>query len=98
MFSSLGGSDLAAFLEPKINVQANGEKLANLYLQEFSKNMQLVGSNGGDGVITYAKTDWSVNKRAYKHRIIIKQLQGALRNEYWLLFYLPGGPVDLREI
>lgn len=59
--------------------------------------MAMVWSNGADVVSSYAKTDWSVNKRAYKHRIIIKHLQGNLRPEYALLFSLPQ-PVELREI
>lgn len=46
---------------------------------------------------TYSKTDWSVNKRAYKHRIIIKHLQGALKHEYWLLFSL-AQPVEMKEV
>lgn len=59
--------------------------------------MAMISNNGADVVGTYAKTDWSVNKRAYKHRIIIKHLQGNLRPEYWMLFQLPH-PVELREI
>lgn len=59
--------------------------------------MTMVSSNGGDLPNTYAKTDWSVNKRAYKHRIIIKHLVGQLRPEYWILFQLPH-VVELREI
>ncbi len=47
---------------------------SQIFVQEFSKNMAMVWSNGGDVVSSYAKTDWSVNKRAYKHRIIIKHL------------------------
>jgi len=48
--------------------------------------MSMVSSNGADVQSTYAKTDWSVNKRSYKHRIIIKHLAGNLRPEYWILF------------
>lgn len=59
--------------------------------------MVMEDNNGGDLVATHAKTDWSVNKRAYKHRIIVKHLIGALRPEYWILFSLPH-PVELREI
>lgn len=57
----------------------------------------MVDNNGGDLSNSYAKTDWSVNKRAYKHRIIVKHLAGSLRPEYWILFSLPH-PVELREI
>lgn len=46
----------------------------------------MVDNNGGDLSNSYAKTDWSVNKRAYKHRIIVKHLTGNLRPEYWILF------------
>lgn len=59
--------------------------------------MTMVESNGGDLPATYSKTDWSVNKRAYKHRIIIKHLVGQLRPEYWIMFKLPN-VVELREI
>lgn len=59
--------------------------------------MAMVSNNGGDIVASHSKTDWSVNKRAYKHRIIIKHLLGNLRPEYWILFQLPQ-PIELREI
>jgi hypothetical protein len=59
--------------------------------------MTMVSNNGGDVQQTYAKTDWSVNKRSYKHRIIIKHLTGNLRSEYWILFQIPQ-VVELREI
>ena len=57
----------------------------------------MVSNNGGDPISSYQKTDWSVNKRGYKHRIIIKSLNGTLRSEYWMLFSLPS-PVELKEI
>lgn len=57
----------------------------------------MVSTNGQDIVANHLKTDWSVNKRAYKHRILIKHLTGSLRNEYWLMFQFPS-PVELREI
>jgi len=66
-------------------------------LQEFSKQMVMVANNGNDNINSYQKTDWSVNKRGYKHRIIIKNLTGELRSEYWILFKLQE-PVLLREI
>jgi len=56
---------------------------------EFSKSLVMVGSNGNDSLATYAKTDWAVNKRAYKHRVIIKLLAGQLKSEYWVLFKMP---------
>ncbi len=59
--------------------------------------MAMIANNGGDQAATYNKTDWSVNKRAYKHRILTKHLVGNLRPEYWILFQLPH-PVELREI
>jgi len=37
---------------------------------------------------THSKVDWSCNKRAYKNRLMVTGLQGALRNEYWVLFKL----------
>ena len=46
----------------------------------------MVSNNGGDIDANYAKTDWSVNKRSYKHRVIIKHLTGKLRSEYWMIF------------
>ena len=58
------------------------DKSTPVFVQEFSKNMAMVSSNGADIVSSYAKTDWSVNKRAYKHRIIIKNVVGNLRPEY----------------
>lgn len=48
----------------------------------------MVSNNGGDVISNYQKTDWSVNKRAYKHRILIKTLTGNLKNEYNMLFSL----------
>jgi hypothetical protein len=57
----------------------------------------MVSNNGSDPISAHQKTDWSVNKRAYKHRIIIKVLTGALRSEYWMLFSLPH-PVEIKEI
>lgn len=65
------------------------EKTTPVFVSEFSKSMTMVSSNGNDSIQTYAKTDWSVNKRSYKHRIIIKHLTGNLRPEYWILFQLP---------
>lgn len=62
------------------------DKANPVYVQEFSKSMAMIANNGGDVAATYNKTDWSVNKRAYKHRILTKHLTGALRSEYWVLF------------
>lgn len=56
-----------------------------------------MANNSGDPVANHAKTDWSVNKRAYKHRIVIKNLTGNLKNEYWIMFNLPN-PVEIKEI
>lgn len=57
----------------------------------------MTGNNGGDIIASYQKTDWAVNKKAYKHRILIKPLNGQLRSEYWMMFSLPQ-PVELKEI
>ena len=57
----------------------------------------MVDNNGQDATANFQKTDWSVNKRAYKHRVIVKQLNGNLKSEYWVLFSLPN-EVELREI
>ena len=76
---------------------AQYDKSQQVFVQEFSKNMVMTDNNGGDVLVNYQKTDWSVNKRAYKHRIITKQLTGQLRHEYWILFQLQS-PVELREI
>lgn len=57
----------------------------------------MMSNNAGDPITAYSKTDWSVNKRAYKHRIIIKNLTGNLKNEYWMLFSLPN-PIEIKEI
>ena len=54
-------------------------------------NKQLVlteDNTGGPGASTHGKVDWSCNKRAYKNRLMVTGLHGALRNEYWVLFKL----------
>jgi hypothetical protein len=54
-------------------------------------NKQLVlteDNTGGNVASTHSKVDWSCNKRAYKNRLMVTGLQGALRNEYWVLFKL----------
>jgi hypothetical protein len=56
----------------------------------------MINNNAGDP-LNQAKTDWSVNKRAYKHRIVTKNITGHLRSEYWVTYQLPF-PVELREI
>jgi len=57
----------------------------------------MVSNNGGDPPANYQKTDWSVNKKAYKHRIIVKHLTDKLKSEYWIMFSFPH-EVELREI
>ena len=73
------------------------DKTVPIYLQEFSKSIAMVSNNGRDLASAHQKTDWSVIKRAYKHRVVVKHLVGALRSEYWMLFSLPH-PIELREI
>lgn len=54
-------------------------------------NKQLVltdDNTGGHVASTHSKVDWSCNKRAYKNRLMVTGLHGALRNEYWVLFKL----------
>jgi len=54
-------------------------------------NKQLVlteDNTGGNVASTHSKVDWSCNKRAYKNRLMVTGLVGALRNEYWVLFKL----------
>jgi len=46
----------------------------------------MLDNNGSDPASAFQKTDWSVNKRAYKHRVIVKHLVANLRSEYWILF------------
>jgi len=54
-----------------------------------NKQLVLTEDNTGANVAsTHSKVDWSGNKRAYKHRLMVTGLQGALRSEYWVLFKL----------
>lgn len=48
------------------------DKANQVFVQEFAKTMVMVNNNGGDSLTTYKTTDWSVNKRAYKHRMLTK--------------------------
>mmetsp|Transcript_9034 Transcript_9034/g.8491 ORF Transcript_9034/g.8491 Transcript_9034/m.8491 type:complete len:138 (-) Transcript_9034:3408-3821(-) len=66
-------------------------------VQEFSKQLQMISNNGNDPISSYQKTDWAVNKRAYKHRVFIKLLTGRLKSEYWFMFQLPT-PIEIKEI
>ena len=59
--------------------------------------MAMVENNGGDNNGSFSKTDWAVNKRGYKHRVIIKHLKDNLQTEYNILFKLQQ-PVSLREV
>lgn len=61
-----------------------------LVLTELAnKHLVLTDDNaGGHAAGTHGKVDWSCNKRAYKNRLLTTGLQGALRNEYWILFKL----------
>ena len=63
----------------------------SLVLAELAGKQQLVlteDNSGGAVAASHSKVDWSSNKRAYKYRLIVTPLQGALRNEYWTLFKL----------
>jgi hypothetical protein len=55
-----------------------------------NKNLVLTDDNTGGAVnlAQHSKIDWSCNKRAYKNRLIVVPLNGALKNEYWVLFKL----------
>jgi hypothetical protein len=70
--------------------EANLDEPPQLLLGELAnKHLVLTEDNtGGQVASTHGKLDWSCNKRAYKNRLMITGLQGALRNEHWLLFTL----------
>jgi hypothetical protein len=53
-----------------------------------TKQLVLTEDNTGGAVASPGKVDWSGNKRAYKHRLMVTGLQGALKSEYWVLFKL----------
>ena len=54
-----------------------------------NKHLVLTADNtGGQSAATHGKVDWCCNKRAYKNRLMVTALHGALRNEYWVLFKL----------
>lgn len=53
-----------------------------------NKHLVLTEDNTGGPVSSHSKVDWSCNKRAYKNRLMVTPLHGALRNEYWILFKL----------
>ena len=54
-----------------------------------NKHLVLTEDNtGGHVASTHGKVDWACNKRAYKNRLMVTGLHGALRNEYWVLFKL----------
>jgi hypothetical protein len=61
------------------------DKNVPFVLQEFGKSLAMINNNAGDP-LNQAKTDWSVNKRAYKHRIVTKNITGHLRSEYWVTY------------
>eukprot|EP00347_Sterkiella_histriomuscorum_P017580 403348792 len=84
-------------IEQSHQVTSIYENNKQLFVQEFSKSISMVDNNGQDAIASFQKTDWSVNKRAYKHRVIHKILTGQLRSEYWISFSLPQ-EIELREI
>ena len=49
-----------------------------------TKQLVLTEDNTGGAVASPGKVDWSGNKRAYKHRLMVTGLQGALKSEYWV--------------
>jgi hypothetical protein len=60
-----------------------------LVLTELAnKQLVLTDDAAGTAAATHGKVDWSSNKRGHKNRLLTTSLQGALRNEYWVLFKL----------
>jgi hypothetical protein len=72
--------------EPEVSL----DEPPQLILGELAnKHLVLTDDNTGVNVAsTHSKVDWSCNKRAYKNRLMITGLHGALRNEHWILFRL----------
>jgi len=50
--------------------------------------MQLVRATDTPNVATYNKTDWSVNKRVYKHKVFTKKVEPRDKVEFIMLFKL----------
>lgn len=57
----------------------------------------MVENSAGDNVQNWQSTDWSVNKKGYRHRTYIKLLTGTNQNEFWVTFRLKS-VVELKEI
>jgi len=69
----------------------------NFKLEEFGKTMELLEESFENNPKPFAKTDWTVNKKAYKHRIMQKTYKEQDCFEHQMVFKLPT-PVELREI
>jgi hypothetical protein len=79
--------------------ETKDEESIKLNLSEFGKQMKLIETNANEpNISSYTNTDWSVNKRAYKHKVYvhqIRQTRGFLEHE--MLFSL-SSVVSIREI
>ena len=59
--------------------------------------MSMLQTSAGDNVQNWNNTDWSVNKKGYRHRVYTRHLCGDLKNEYTIMFKLRV-PVEIKEI
>ena len=67
-----------------------------MQLQELGKTMVLQSTSTKDPVSSYARIDWTANKRVYKHKVYIKQKVDQ-QLEFSMLFKLEF-PALIREI
>lgn len=58
-------------------------------LAEIANQITLLKTSANDAVASYARTDWSANKRANKSKIFSSALIAADSIEYKMLFKLP---------
>ena len=71
-----GKSEIIQSLEEtKKNVEkevSDSEASYSVPLAELGKTMVLQSTSTGDPINSYQRTDWTVNKRMYKHKLYVK--------------------------
>jgi hypothetical protein len=71
------------------NDKIDQEDKFNVPLQEIANQITLLKTSAAENVSSYARTDWSANKRANKSKIFIAGLNVSKQIEYKMLFKLP---------
>jgi len=92
-----GSSSTGITSSNSVNDEDVDESSFNMRLEEFGKTMECIEESFENNPKQWGKTDWSVNKKAYKHRVMYKLYKDNDCFEHHMVFKLPT-PAELREI